>query len=636
MAHARILPLALVLAFGATVAAAATITSTAAGGLWSANATWIGGIVPGSGDDVVLAGPVTIAGTAICRSLAVNQSGSLAGAFAGPSNKLQVSGAVTNDGVIDDGSFNLFLEVGGDLHNAGVWANYQTTLTGPAPRSVSHEPTHGFATDFAYGPGSSGDLIATTPLSVTGDVDMTGGRLVLEPGCPFSLDIGAFSGSLAAGGNTMHVLGWSYLQGCTIDDVVLAGEVNVASATFTTRVTVEDILQNTTFTGGGSVTVEGDLINHGTIRNVQYSFPIRVHGNIENDGSITNPQLELVGVGAVHHLSMGPSAVISATIFLPEFQAATLVADTPVRFAGGLGLGVGSLVLQPGCSLRFTGYGAIGSGTILANGNAISVDGTGYVQFVTIDRGVIADQVAMAGDVLCTDGLTVTGTLTSWTYDEADVVVEGLLRNEGTIQDGAHPVRITALGDLANTGTFKNLRVVLAGTADQAVGTGATGLAVAEFVLESGLDAASYQWYRDGQPIPGATAASLLFATVGADDWGTYHCVGDGLVSRAVLIAETIATTGAPDAPAAVALAQNSPNPFNPATDIAFGLEQAARVSLTVYDLAGREVARLVDGDLPAGPHRVAWQPRDLPSGTYVYRLRAGAVELSRKCTLLK
>jgi hypothetical protein len=65
------------------------------------------------------------------------------------------------------------------------------------------------------------------------------------------------------------------------------------------------------------------------------------------------------------------------------------------------------------------------------------------------------------------------------------------------------------------------------------------------------------------------------------------------------------------------------PNPFNPATTIGFRLTRdVSRAHLAAYDLRGRRVAVLHAGPLAAGSHRLAWRPRDLPSGAYVYRLQ--------------
>jgi hypothetical protein len=306
-----------------------------------------------------------------------------------------------------------------------------------------------------------------------------------------------------------------------------------------------------------------------------------------------------------------------------------------VTFGGGLGLGVGQLILEPGSSLHFPVHSGLGSGSVLANGNTITTEtGNSGLSGVTIDRGVIGSYAAVHGEVQCTDGLVVEGHLSGWPWAEAHITVEGLLRNEGDISNGDHPVRITVLNDIQNLGTMTHSRLTMAGQTDQFLATG-PGIAVPEVVLESHLMGASYQWYRDGQELAEETGPSLILNTVGAADFGRYHCETPGEVSRNLWIAETLGAADVPDL-ATATLEQNHPNPFNPATRFAFSLDKAGAVSLTVYDLAGRLVDRLVQGEMSAGRHQVTWQPENLPSGTYFYRLRTSEGEFVRKCSLLK
>lgn len=102
----------------------------------------------------------------------------------------------------------------------------------------------------------------------------------------------------------------------------------------------------------------------------------------------------------------------------------------------------------------------------------------------------------------------------------------------------------------------------------------------------------------------------------------------------------TSATTVA-ETPRPAALGQNVPNPFNPATAISFELSARERVRLSVYDVAGRLVRTLVDAELERGSHATLWDGTDddgqpVPSGVYVYRLRAGRDEVSRRMALVK
>ena len=88
--------------------------------------------------------------------------------------------------------------------------------------------------------------------------------------------------------------------------------------------------------------------------------------------------------------------------------------------------------------------------------------------------------------------------------------------------------------------------------------------------------------------------------------------------------------------PTAYALRQNYPNPFNPSTTIKYELPTSANVSLSVFDMLGREVSVLVNERMDAGVHEVKFDGSNIASGVYFYRLQAGDFVQSRKLTILK
>lgn len=83
-------------------------------------------------------------------------------------------------------------------------------------------------------------------------------------------------------------------------------------------------------------------------------------------------------------------------------------------------------------------------------------------------------------------------------------------------------------------------------------------------------------------------------------------------------------------------LEQNYPNPFNPSTLISFQLPVSSHVTLKVFDVNGREIATLVDGEMVAGKHVVPFAPRDLAGGIYFYKITAGKFSQTRKAILMK
>lgn len=83
-------------------------------------------------------------------------------------------------------------------------------------------------------------------------------------------------------------------------------------------------------------------------------------------------------------------------------------------------------------------------------------------------------------------------------------------------------------------------------------------------------------------------------------------------------------------------LMQNYPNPFNPSTTIKFSLPNRDFVKLKVYDLLGKEVASLVDGELNQGEHSVNFNAAGLSSGVYFYKLSTSSFTETKKMQLTK
>ncbi len=88
--------------------------------------------------------------------------------------------------------------------------------------------------------------------------------------------------------------------------------------------------------------------------------------------------------------------------------------------------------------------------------------------------------------------------------------------------------------------------------------------------------------------------------------------------------------------PSGFGLFQNYPNPFNPTTAISFQLSTPGHVTLRIYDVLGREIATLVNGNESAGIHTVNFDASRLPSGVYFYRLKAGDFTATKKMLMLK
>ncbi len=124
--------------------------------------------------------------------------------------------------------------------------------------------------------------------------------------------------------------------------------------------------------------------------------------------------------------------------------------------------------------------------------------------------------------------------------------------------------------------------------------------------------------------------ANLDLPPMATLDWCLSHPVKPGVAETAAVTVSLAA------APSAFSLAQNYPNPFNPQTTIRYDLPLQSHITLTVYDVSGAVVTRLVDGEQPAGSYSQVWNAAGSPSGIYFCELRGGTFREMRRMLLVK
>jgi hypothetical protein len=113
------------------------------------------------------------------------------------------------------------------------------------------------------------------------------------------------------------------------------------------------------------------------------------------------------------------------------------------------------------------------------------------------------------------------------------------------------------------------------------------------------------------------------------------------LLQKSIESITSIRFENTPDIPEEYALAQNYPNPFNPTTQIQFSIPEQANVTLTIYDITGREVTKLVNEALGTGMYTATWDGRNangqlVSSGVYLYRIQAGSFVQTKRMVFIK
>ncbi len=141
--------------------------------------------------------------------------------------------------------------------------------------------------------------------------------------------------------------------------------------------------------------------------------------------------------------------------------------------------------------------------------------------------------------------------------------------------------------------------------------------------------------------LDGASLEAGEISLFGIGGYGDATIISASISDAQGQMAEVNLGRNAGSLPQGFTLYQNYPNPFNPDTRIDFDLPQSSKTALAVFNVLGRKVRTLIDGQLPAGSHTVVWDGRQddgnpVASGIYLYRLETQTGTLTRKMMLLK
>jgi hypothetical protein len=188
---------------------------------------------------------------------------------------------------------------------------------------------------------------------------------------------------------------------------------------------------------------------------------------------------------------------------------------------------------------------------------------------------------------------------------------------------------------VANSGSFNSGVDIACSSGTLAPGTDAVlKLSSSELVHQKNMTGSNSLVYNFKYTAPSTTGSVTLYAT-GA---GTSSSKPGWNFAPNFSVTVTAATdvTETHVKASAYKLEQNYPNPFNPSTKISFSIPQSEQVTLTVYDMSGKEISKLVDGQRSAGEYSVSFNASNLPSGVYLYKLTAGSFSQIKKMILTK
>jgi hypothetical protein len=332
---------------------------------------------------------------------------------------------------------------------------------------------------------------------------------------------------------------------------------------------------------------------------------------------------------------IGSASIQTSFASLPTTGSGTITvvtgAATQVRVetaANGSGSVVAPQSIVSGTSLTLFAVSRDVAGNFVANVAATSwglTGTTGGVALTDLVAAVDKKSAAFTGHVIGTvsvralaTGLTAvpSGVLTVTAGAAAKVRVETLADGTGAVVPATPVATNAALTVYAITRDASNNFIANATGAAWSLQSITGGVVAANLAASADSSSATFSSH--------AVGSAVIRATL-----GVLAATPSGVVSSTGI-------AGVGGAPVAFALQQNFPNPFTRVTTIRFAVPKVASVRLSVYDVAGRQVAQLLDEVKSPGEYAVRWESSSVRSGTYFYRLESDGHQMVRKMLVMQ
>lgn len=477
-----------------------TITSTTTGGLWDYTGTWVGGVIPGQNNDVIIDGTVTVNQTCNIRNLTINS-----GKILQPNNyygtyTINITGNITNNGTIrlNPSGNNFDILVTGNVQNNGYWETRTLAFGGQNTQFISNSAGKFLITsmrkrnwgDITY---STNKIIAASDIILKGDFELNG--VVNNVWTGGILDMAGYSLTLASSasvlnGMVQNVPHLFVIENSRLENIEFSGDMTLhgtgriynSEVYFNGTITIADTLQPYPYYSP-RVNFRGNIINNGIIRAHKdgQTLDLAAWGNVHNNG-IWQTRIAYFPGKNTQMISQSPGMFFQGEIRKRDMSNFTytsggLVAASDLTFNNDVDLqgviidtwGWGSIDMA-GFSLYLQANGNIYYGTVknvphiymMENSRLESVNFNGDVVLHNRVR-IYNSEVVFNGNV------TITDTLFPYPYYSPRLTIKGNVTNNGIIRKHADGqfIDLRIYGNISNNGIWQPRITYLPSTSNQ-------------------------------------------------------------------------------------------------------------------------------------------------------------------------
>jgi hypothetical protein len=581
-----------------------TIHSTANGGLWPNNDTWIEA-VPSNNDSVVLQGPVSMLSyIGWCKSINITSTGSLGGN--GNQGNLYIYGSLYNNGNIV-GSMNY--TISGNIVNNQPWTGVDNHLlfTGN-DHSISCAPGGSINAQLQADDSLQNFSLLTDVLLNTNQSSNLGFSQLDAGYHKLQITDGGFSNCRIHSMDTLHFDSWISSVSIT-GDYKLAGNITLYyNMEFGDRATNYGTIHFASGVGGDPLKIKGDFINKG----------IMAHSWIQTEKSITNQGIwecentQFTGTGD-KHISQSEGHSFGGGQFSSDNSGSMIFLDTDIELT------------VPAFHLY--------NNTLKCGDHKLTASTTFY-------DGTIISDAEIAGNNDFWNSTIKGNVILSGNNRFANPIMDGVIQNKGTLRDiqfyggffisynhlinhnSIQSLTMKVYGDLTNFGTIDNNSIVeITGNIPQNINF--TQSIESPTYFNSDIAGNSYQWMKDGSDLQNQVSQKLSFSSLQLSDAGVYKCrvittEGSTVYSREIIVNNT------------TSLAENEiisefrvfPNPFTDHAILQWDQKSVSKARIDILDAGGKLINTISNSVRPAGKNEVEFAADSkMQPGVYFLRL---------------
>lgn len=391
---------------------------------------------------------------------------------ANENSTITVNDVLTNNGLIRNSNYNLYLNIYGDIINNGEWTNTSITMASSTDQYISCQNGNSFAPTNFYDNDNTSKTIFLDKVAFNGTlINLTNARF-------------------DCAGNEFEFLGNTRVINTEIEEAVISGTMYIQGSDvhFYETIINNGVIRNV---DNDNLTTyfHGDFINNNTITRSNYNLYVYFYGDVTNNGDWTFSYAHMAAL-STQYLTLGASYEFACERFYNDDPLSAVEALTDLTFNGtGFYFNHGQLILPATKGGTITMHGGfLYQIELISNSGSLFMDNGAYLGEQTkIHNATLDGTILLNNEYIYFIGETINNGILQNVMNENVqwVYIQGNLTNNDTIQDSNYDLYLRCYGDITNNGVWSNHYTHMVSADPHELYQGASGEFTGEYFVAS-------------------------------------------------------------------------------------------------------------------------------------------------------